>query len=187
MAFSRITPHPPIRVLYHPPIRLCPGPPCHPHALPFSFAPFNSTSPVSYPFGCLAHPSPVVFAIYHPIRLSSWSPFTLQSHLSFHPPLFRPSYSRICLPFLASYPDALPAHLPFNPPRSSYPHIRISSTHATPQPLFPAGRNTQNHSKMSVFYFPGLGQWTVRENNSEPRCWNCGIRSVDWTVRAALM
>ena len=103
------------------------------------------------------------------------------------PPLFRPSYSRICLAFLASYPDALPAHLPFNPPRSSYPHIRISSTHANPQPLFPAGRNTQNHLKMQIFYFPGLGEWTVRGNNSEPRCWNCGIRSVDWTVRAAIM
>ena len=166
------------------------GPPCHRHALPFSFSPLNSTSPVSYSFGCLIHPSPVlhiVFATYPSIRLSSWSPFTLQPYIPFQPPLIRPSHSPICQPFLASYPHALPAPPPFNPPRPSYPPIRISSTHTTLQSFFQPGETPETINKKSAFYFPGLGQWTVRENNSEPRCWNCGIRSVDWTARAAIL
>ena len=66
----------------------------------------------------------------------------------------------------------------------AYPHL--INSHYSPVPFSNREKRTKPLKK-SAFYFPGLGQWTVRENNSEPRCWNCGIRSVDRTVRAALM
>ena len=97
------------------------------------------------------YPSPVlhiVFATSPPIRLSSWSPFTLQSDLPFQPPLLRPSYSPNCLPFLASYPHALPALPSFS--RHAL-LIRISASHQPTllsSPFFPPGEthtHTQNH------------------------------------------
>ena len=117
------------------------------HVVAFSSSPLNSTSPVSYSFGCLIHPSPVlhiVFATYPSIRLSSWSPFTLQSYIPFQPPLIRPSHSPICLPFLASYPHALPVLPYFNPPLFLSAYLHLINSHYSPV-LFPTGRNTQNH------------------------------------------
>ena len=52
---------------------------------------------------------------------------------------------------------------------SSYPHIRISLNCITLQAFLSNRemRQKQKQVKTSVFYFPVLGQWTVRENNSE--------------------
>ena len=150
---------------------------------------YHFDEPSLLPFGCPIRSSPVLhilFATYPPIRLSSCPPFTLQSYLPFQPPILRPSYSPNCLSFLASYPHILPILPSLNPPLflSAYPHLVKS--HYPPGLVSNREKNSK-HIKHSVFYFPGLGQWAVMENNSEPALGNFGIISAEWPVRAAIM
>ena len=116
--------------------------------------------------GCPVHSAPALHilpATDPPIRVLSCPPFTLQSHLPFHTPIPRPAYSPNCLPFFSSILSTHPSNPPPLTRHTSYPHFRISSNRITLQAVFPTGREHTKTIKHVTFYFPGLGQWTVRE------------------------